>query len=267
MPQSSRRDEKRRAIRDAAYRSFRDHGYHDTSVDMICEGAGVSKGSLYWHYDSKQEIFVDLLQTWAREIFDEVYDQFEATAHETDLATAVQGALLREAHRGRHLVPLWLELTVLARKEPVIKAALAKFYRRARTAIAEVMRPVTPGHTALQRRGLASAVFGGYTGVMMQSLVDREEADPDALLGGFMSVIAGWIAAGRNEAARPAATVIRPSEHGVTVIFTRGAELHDPNGLLEGEGEGERELHVAAGDAFPEGFDALLRQAESLQSN
>ncbi len=66
MPaRSERSEEKRRMIRAAALRCFGERGYHDTSVSMICRVAGISKGSLYWHYDSKQEIYLDILETWA----------------------------------------------------------------------------------------------------------------------------------------------------------------------------------------------------------
>jgi len=189
-PRTSKSDEKRRAIRSAAYRCFRDHGYHETSVDMICEAAEISKGSLYWHYDSKQGVFVDIIETWAREIMDELYEQFEAAPTQSDVLTAATLAVQREFHRGRAIVPLWLEFTALARREPEIQIALAKFYRRARTAIGEMLRVVVgEDATARETRGFASVIFGAYTGLMMQELADPGKADAHEFIADAMSII------------------------------------------------------------------------------
>ena len=188
------KDGKRDAIRHAAYRTFLAYGYHDTSVDRICAEAGISKGSLYWHYDSKQAIFVDLIEYWAREVMDEVYQRFEAAAqHEGDLASYLREALKSEAKRGLALIPLWLELSAIGRHEPAIQVALAKVYRRARSAIVEVLRPVTPYQTETQRRGLAAAAFGAFTGIIMQAVVDPQGADADELIEGFMGLVEKWL--------------------------------------------------------------------------
>lgn len=193
MP-NPKREEKRHQIRVAAYRCFKEHGYHDSSVERICVEAGISKGSLYWHYASKQEIFVDLIESWAREIMQAVFRRFEeSAAHQDDFAAFVREGLIEEARRSGALVPLWLELSALGRHDPSIGQALAKVYRRARAAITEVLIPVTPKLDDRQRRGLAAAVFGAFTGVLMQEMVDPEGAPGDELLGGFMEVVEKWL--------------------------------------------------------------------------
>jgi AcrR family transcriptional regulator len=190
----TKRDAKREQIREAAFRSFRERGYHDTSVDRICAEAGISKGSLYWHYDSKQAIFIDLIESWARRIMEEVFRRFEEAAlHQTDFAPFVKGALLDEARRGNTMVPLWLELSAIARHDDAIRTALAKVYRRARAAISEVMRPITPDLDERQRRGLAAAIFGTFTGLVMQGMVDPEAGSAEELLTAFMEVVEKWL--------------------------------------------------------------------------
>lgn len=190
----SKREEKREQIRQAAYRCFRQHGYHDSSVDRICAEAGISKGSLYWHYDSKQAIFIDLIESWGRDIMQAVFQRFEdAPSHTGDFAEVVQGALIAEARRSGSLVPLWLELSAVSRHDEAIQASLSKVYRRARAAIAEVMRPLTPDLTDTQRRGLAAAIFGTFTGLIMQSIVDPDRASEEELFTGFMEVVGKWL--------------------------------------------------------------------------
>ena len=185
---SNRSEERQEEIRQAAYACFRDHGYHDTSVDAVCRAADISKGTFYWYYPSKQAVFVDILETWARQVMDEVLSQFERAVPSEDYVSALTHALQREVHRGRVIVPLWLEFTVHARREPEIQDALARFYARARIAIAEMLRPyVGAWLTETEVRGIAAAIFGAYAGLVMQDLADPDGVDAEASMGQLMT--------------------------------------------------------------------------------
>jgi AcrR family transcriptional regulator len=59
-----RSEETRNRILEAAESCFAQSGYDGTSVAQICQEAGVSKGALYHHFDSKQAIFLELLNRW-----------------------------------------------------------------------------------------------------------------------------------------------------------------------------------------------------------
>jgi len=48
--------ESKTRILDAALRVIRTKGYWATSVDDVCESAGLTKGSFFHHFDSKQEL-------------------------------------------------------------------------------------------------------------------------------------------------------------------------------------------------------------------
>ncbi|MCO4761194.1 MAG: TetR/AcrR family transcriptional regulator [Myxococcales bacterium] len=182
--------EKRKQIRLAAFHCFRVGGYHETTVDAICAQAAISKGSFYWHYPSKQDVFVDILETWTREVMDELYEQFEDAVLGDDYLSAVTAALGREIHRGRAIVPLWLEFTAHATRDPAIQQALAKFYRRARTAIAEILRPALENScTESQIRGIAAVIFGAYSGLIIQDISDPERADATVSVREFMAVM------------------------------------------------------------------------------
>ena len=48
---------------DAATRRFASEGYADTSINEICEDLGITKGALFHHFRTKQELF---LEVWTR---------------------------------------------------------------------------------------------------------------------------------------------------------------------------------------------------------
>jgi len=45
----------------SALNVFSRNNYHAASMTMIAEEAGVSKGTLYWHFESKEELFRELV--------------------------------------------------------------------------------------------------------------------------------------------------------------------------------------------------------------
>lgn len=194
MSRNRNREAKRELIRKATYRCFRDHGYAETSIDRVCAEAGISKGSFYWHYESKQAVFVDLVDTWAHQVMTEVFGQFEESASKRhELASQLVMALMKEARRGRAIVPIWMELSVMGQREPALKASLAKVYRRARYAIAELIESITPFLSDEERYGLAGAIFGVFIGIVMQGVVDEDDASSEAMFAGFISVIGKWL--------------------------------------------------------------------------
>ena len=42
-------------------------GYHPTSVADIVDGLGVGKGVFYWYFDSKEQLFIEILRTAQRD--------------------------------------------------------------------------------------------------------------------------------------------------------------------------------------------------------
>ena len=51
------REERRGQILEAALAVFSDKGYHATNVSDVAAKAGVSQGTIYWYFDSKDELF------------------------------------------------------------------------------------------------------------------------------------------------------------------------------------------------------------------
>lgn len=55
-------------LRQSAFDLFVEHGFDNVNLDQIAAAAGVTKGSLYWHYKNKQELILaacqHYYQTW-----------------------------------------------------------------------------------------------------------------------------------------------------------------------------------------------------------
>ena len=63
-----RSEETRSKIMESSIKLFSNRGFNAASVDDICAEAGVSKGAFYHHFESKQALFLALLDGWLKTI-------------------------------------------------------------------------------------------------------------------------------------------------------------------------------------------------------
>ena len=61
------REGRRAELLDSALACFSEHGYEATTVDQIVQTAGASKGMLYTYFDSKEQMFVELVNQRTRQ--------------------------------------------------------------------------------------------------------------------------------------------------------------------------------------------------------
>jgi AcrR family transcriptional regulator len=59
---TQRGKERREQLMAFAAARFADQGYHPTSVSEIVQGLGVGKGVFYWYFDSKEQLFLEILR-------------------------------------------------------------------------------------------------------------------------------------------------------------------------------------------------------------
>ncbi|WP_420175041.1 TetR/AcrR family transcriptional regulator [Luteococcus sp. OSA5] len=69
---SARKVETRRRIVTAASELFAEQGFSGTSMDQIAQAAGVSKGTIFYNFKNKSELFAHLVREAACSIADEI---------------------------------------------------------------------------------------------------------------------------------------------------------------------------------------------------
>lgn len=65
----------KKRIAEAAKNLFIQKGYASTSIENISEATGVSKGNIYYHFDSKEGLFIHVLDEWEKEWMEQWEDQ------------------------------------------------------------------------------------------------------------------------------------------------------------------------------------------------
>ena len=70
-------------IREKAYRLFAEKGFKEVTMKDICEATGLSRGGLYRHYESTEQIFLEIINAFSdkqkKEVFSEIAQHIPAT--------------------------------------------------------------------------------------------------------------------------------------------------------------------------------------------
>lgn len=125
---------------DYATQRFALGGYHPTSVAEVVEGVGVGKGVFYWYFDSKEELFLEILrETHA----DFRRAQLEAIGDEDDVLRRVELGIRAAIHwldRNRNLVNLFQFAATESRFAPTLLKAQGQLFHELNRHVAEGVR-------------------------------------------------------------------------------------------------------------------------------
>lgn len=179
MATQRRGEETRSNILAAAAAGFAEQGYDATGVAEICRRAEVSKGAFYYHFSSKQDLFLELLERWLTVLDDQLQEVRTEEASIPEELLDMAGTIRQVFQVAEEQLPIFLEFWTKAAHDPAIWEATIAPYRRYRAFFANMigsgvtegtLRPVDPDTAARVIVSLA-------VGLVVQGLLDTEGAD------------------------------------------------------------------------------------------
>ena len=135
-----RKELTRTALIDAAAELFARKGFGAASLDEIAETAGFSRGAIHFHFDSKDDLFLAVLERFHERLLAAYVEQ--PFAGETFAADpAANAAAWKEIHDegGDDQVLLQLEFRTYALRNPAFRARAAELEAHAVAATAEFL--------------------------------------------------------------------------------------------------------------------------------
>jgi len=90
---SNLENESRRKILDVASKLFRDKGYAATTLRQIGDAAGMQAGSVYYHFDSKEDMISEILDLGITYVHDEVKRRIEEMGKDASMRSYVETAV------------------------------------------------------------------------------------------------------------------------------------------------------------------------------
>lgn len=181
----------RTRLLDAAATVFAAKGYRAATVDEVTAEAGLSKGTFYWNFKSKEDLFQTLLEERIDRPARALMEITRTAPADRPTSSDVSAGLARMLSGERETLVLLQEYWAAATRDP----RLAQRYRRRqavlREALAETLeaRHETTG-VALEfpSRDLATAFIALAEGLGLEALVDPGAVGPD-LFGEILSLV------------------------------------------------------------------------------
>lgn len=178
----------RRELLDAAAAEFAALGYRGATVDSIVRRAGLSKGTFYWVFDSKDDAFRALLE----ERIDRPVRAIAELIASADAPGVAAGDVLRGILRAdREVLLLLHEYWIAAARDRRTARRYAARQRALRDTLArafEVRHEADGVQLAIPAEDLAETFIALALGLSMDALVDRGSVSPD-LFGEIASLI------------------------------------------------------------------------------
>ncbi len=181
LTRKEKQAETRERLLDAAERVFLRRGLQGSSVEEITAEAGFTRGAFYSNFNSKDELFVELLQARVYERYTELAKEAEAQPGRPRERLRWGAERLRDVQKdeaGSWLFRLWLEcLTQAARDEDFRKLA-ASFWSGNRALVAEQTKATfkeVGRKPPLPPDQIATAMIALDVGLAVQHLVDPEQ--------------------------------------------------------------------------------------------
>lgn len=196
----------REQLLDAAATVFAERGYRGASVEAIAAAAGVTKGALYWSFESKADLFFSLLEERVDQRLRQLVGAAEAIAGEETVTPLVSREVSSVVDEERQIHLLTHEYWSLAARDPELGARYAERQKALRELIARALVahheatcvPLT--HDPLE---LATAVLALANGLGMDRIVDPG-AIPETLFGDILQLIYdGLVLRSASAALRP----------------------------------------------------------------
>jgi AcrR family transcriptional regulator len=169
---SSRREQTRRDLLDAAAHVFARRGYHGASLDDIAARAGLTKGAVYYNFSSKEELFLTLLQERVEERVREVDEVVGSGLSVVGWSHRVTRGFMRRHERDPRWTPLFFEFVAFAVRDPRLRRAFGRHFiltgRRNLRKVIDHLREETGARPEMSTENLAIAINALTNGLILE---------------------------------------------------------------------------------------------------
>lgn len=122
-------EERKTQILTAATKVFTEHGFSGARMDDIVAESGLSKGALYWYFESKDAIIIAILD----QVFDwETSHLKELLGRESSPTKKIElfiDTMILDMDKIKPLMPIFFDFWALSVRNKNIKQAIKRYYR------------------------------------------------------------------------------------------------------------------------------------------
>lgn len=173
----------------AAGRAFAQRGLEGVSIDEISADAGYTKGAFYASFESKEELFLEIVDAKFAAEAGRLDDMLGGVGDPEDQARAAAIDFLRFVHTDPEWPRLFFEFTVRAAREPAFREHLADRYDTLRGRLVDVYRRWTEEmgiDPPVPLEQIATMTYCMGNGFLAEQLIEPELSEE--LLGSMFAI-------------------------------------------------------------------------------
>jgi AcrR family transcriptional regulator len=172
-------------ILDAARRVFAAQGFHATRMSDIAQAIGVSQGTLYHYFRSKDGLFMALFSTWAEKLEDVVKGLPDGPSSAADKLSMMSRVGLDYLSADEALLPVFVEFWAYALHNPQAAASFRSLFQALQESCAAIISEgIASGEfkpvDVQTLSALPLAILDGVT--LLSLLVGRDLVDPEQVI-------------------------------------------------------------------------------------
>lgn len=190
MSEKKPKEVRRKEILDAALKCFSQKGYHETTMNDITKESGLTKGGIYWHFKSKSDIFMAILEE--HRVHDSaVWGKMKEFGVEEDIL--IKGGLLflKEHLSNKWISGIFCELEIEAIRDKKIRDRYFSIIKEEEERIKEIfLNSYKNGKIKkLDFESLATVLTLLVSGLMKLYLLKEKEFDYERIWNAFSEAL------------------------------------------------------------------------------
>ncbi|QCX33062.1 TetR/AcrR family transcriptional regulator [Caloramator sp. E03] len=174
----------KKLIFDAAIKAFSRKGFHKSTMDEIAEIAGVAKGTLYYHFKSKEDIFKFIIDEEIKLIVDEIKNRTQYISNPREKLEAIcKIQLVLVTDYFEFFKTMFSQMWGDEERQNQLREALSKYFKIIGEYIKEAAEE---GHIDKERTELIPYnFFGMMASIIVYSLLHSDN-DIDTVIHSFV---------------------------------------------------------------------------------
>ena len=190
--------ERTNQILDAAMGVFARQGFDAARMEDIAAASGLSKGSLYLHFRSKDDLIAGLLDRLFADSLSRLGDGDATASPPAAMLAAVFHGMAEEMARLAPILPIWFEFYAVAGRKAAVRERLARYFDQFRDAIATIVNAgiATGEFESVDASQAAVAIIAQLEGTAILWAVDPATIDPATHLNGAARLFLAALARG-----------------------------------------------------------------------
>lgn len=180
-PRPNVTDERKSQIINAAEDVFTKKGFDDARMDDIAEETGLSKGTLYLYFKSKDDLIIAILDRMFQREFKQLEDLNQEGASAIDAVWQLTDLLTKDILNMLRLIPIVYQFLALAFRNKYVRKALKKYVNRYLDVLTPIIqRGIDSGEfRKVDAREVAVAMGAMIEGTLLLWVYDKSIIDPE----------------------------------------------------------------------------------------